>query len=71
LDSSRVLTEVMQASDRTFSVNELKKKIAKLVNDEDFDGAEKLIADLEQIVGENDPEVLRPRGIIRFLETAS
>jgi len=41
------------------------------VNDEDFEGAEKLIADLEQIVGENYPEVLRPRGIIRFLETAS
>jgi predicted ATP-binding protein involved in virulence len=71
LDSSRVLTEVMQATDRTASVGELTRKIAELVDKEDFKGAEKLIAELEKIVGENDPEVLRPRGIIRFLETAS
>jgi len=71
IDSSRILTEVMQSRDRTPEAKELQSQIARLVDHERFDEAKQLIAKLEKMVGENDPEVLRPRGIIRFLETAS
>jgi hypothetical protein len=41
----------------------------KLVDEEDFDRARALLADVEQKLGSDDPEVARARALMTFLES--
>ena len=69
VDSSRVLEEVMGASARDREVQGLLARLFKLVDEEDFDRARALLADVEQKLGSDDPEVARARALMTFLES--
>lgn len=68
VDSSRVLEEIMGAEPRTHSVDQLLHRLSKAVNDKAYDDARRLTAELEALVGENDPEVTRARTLLQFME---
>ncbi|MGA2590412.1 MAG: AAA family ATPase [Bryobacteraceae bacterium] len=69
IDSSRVLEEVMGAKSRDQSVENLLTGLFRLIDDEDFDGARRVLADVETKLGPDDPEVTRARALMAFLES--
>ena len=69
IDSSRVLEEVMGAPSRDPSVGGLLTQLFKSIDDEDFAGARRLLADVEAKLGLDDPEVTRARALMTFLES--
>jgi len=69
IDSSRVLEEVMGAPSRDPSVGALLAQLFKSIDDENFDGARRLLADVEAKLGPDDPEVTRAHALMTFLES--
>jgi predicted ATP-binding protein involved in virulence len=69
IDSSRVLEEVMGASSRDQSVEKLLARLFRLIDDEDFDDARALLAEVEGKLGPDDPEVTRASALMTFLES--
>ncbi len=69
IDSSRVLEEVMGASSRNGSIEELLARLFKLIDDEDFGGARASLGEVEAKLGPDDPEVTRARALMTFLES--
>src|ERR1022692_3680883 len=69
IDSSRVLEEVMGAESRDQSVGGLLTRLFKLIDDEDFDSARRMLAEVEANLGSDDPEVTRARALMTFLES--
>jgi predicted ATP-binding protein involved in virulence len=68
IDSSRVLEEVMGATARDVEVEDLLKRLFKAIDDERFDAARGLLADVESKLGSDDPEATRARALMTFLE---
>lgn len=68
IDSSRILEELMGAESRTHEVREKLDQLAITIDNENFDAAREELDQLEEKVGENDPEVTRARTLMAFLE---
>lgn len=71
IDSSRILEEVMDAKPRSESVGNLLRKLFKLIDEEDFDAARKLLHEIEEELGPDDPEITRARALMTFLGSNS
>jgi predicted ATP-binding protein involved in virulence len=69
IDSSRVLEEVMGAGSRDRSVETLLTQLFQAIDNEDFDNARGVLADVESKLGSDDPEVTRARALMTFLES--
>ena len=69
LDSSRVLSEVMDVSPRNRTVEDLLGVLANLIDKEDFDRAREKLRELEDSLGPDDPEITRARSLMAFLES--
>lgn len=69
IDSSRVLEELMDATARNESVETELRKLFGLIDQEDFNGARKLLPEVEAQLGPDDPEVTRARTLMTFLES--
>jgi predicted ATP-binding protein involved in virulence len=69
IDSSRILEELMGASSRSHSVDELLKDLSRSIDQERFDDARRLLRQVEETLGEDDPEVTRARTLMAFLES--
>ena len=68
IDSDRVLDELMDgASSRNQGVRDKLSELAEAINQEDFPRSEQLLREVEEILGENDPEVTHYRTLISFL----
>lgn len=68
VDSSRILEETMDTKARTESVDNLLVKLARQIDDEDFNGARATIQEAEANLGPNDPEITRARTLMSFVE---
>ncbi len=68
VDSSRVLEEIMDVEPRTHKVQELLKNISDVTAKEDYEKAHVLLEKLIAQIGENDPEVIRIRTFLDFME---
>ncbi|WP_009965601.1 AAA family ATPase [Verrucomicrobium spinosum] len=68
VDSSRILDEEMDASSANPELLLKKSELAQIIDKEDFTQAEKMITELSQTVGENDPDLTRARTLISFLQ---
>jgi predicted ATP-binding protein involved in virulence len=71
VDSSRILEETMDAKARTESIDNLLAKLARQIDDEDFNGARATIQVVEEKLGPNDPEITRARTLLSFVEQKS
>ena len=69
IDSSRVLEELMGAASRDNSVEASLRNLFGLIDQEDFDGARKVLPQIEAQIGPDDPEVTRARTLMAFLES--
>lgn len=69
IDSSRVLEEVMDTRSRNDSVEDLLARLFKAIDDERFEGARQLLSEVEAQLGADDPEVMRARSLMTFLES--
>jgi len=69
IDSSRVLEEVMGATSRNDSVENLLVRLFKSIDDERFESARQLLSEVEAQIGSDDPEVVRARSLMAFLES--
>ncbi len=68
VDSSRILEEIMDTKSRTKEVDGLLSKLARQIDDDDFEGARSTIHEATKTLGENDPEIIRARTLIAFVE---
>lgn len=68
VDSSRVLEELMDTSPRNSDVDVKLAEIASLIDQDKGSEAKKVIDALAQKIGENDPEILRARLLIDFMD---
>lgn len=68
VDSSRVLEEVMDARPRTGSVEELLSQLSKTISAKKYKQAHKIVAELAEQLGEDDPEVTRAKTLLEFME---
>ena len=68
VDSSRVLEEVMDAPPRTSAVEDLLTKVSQEVGKQRLEQARKLLAQLVDRLGENDPDVTRITTLLDFVE---
>lgn len=68
VDSSRVLEEIMDAPPRTPEVQDLLSEISKEVGKHRYDLARNVLAFLVNKLGEDDPEVIRIKTLIDFME---
>ena len=68
MDSSRVLEEIMDAPPRNEDVEELLGRVSTEIGRQRYDTARKLVAELVDRVGENDPVVTRFRTLLDFME---
>jgi predicted ATP-binding protein involved in virulence len=68
VDSSRVLEEIMDAPPRTADVQEVLGQLSKEVANKNLAEAQRLVIALAAQLGENDPEVVRARTLLEFLE---
>lgn len=71
VDSSRILEETMDTKARTESVDNLLAKLARQIDEEDFNGARATIQEAEANLGPNDPEITRARTLMSFVEQKS
>jgi len=69
MDSNRVLQEVMSAGARNTEVDEHISELFALIDGEDFATAKGRLEALETVLGPNDPEVVRARTLMAFLES--
>ena len=68
IDSSRVLEEIMDADPRTWDVHELLTRIGHEIDADRFEQARFSLSSLIDILGEDDPEVVRLHTLLDFLE---
>lgn len=68
VDSSRILEEIMDTKSRTNEVDNLLTKLARQIDSDDFDGARATIHEATKSLGENDPEIVRARTLMAFVE---
>lgn len=68
MDANRILQEFMGAPVRNRQVDAELKTLFELIDQERFDEARTAIADLENKLGEDEPELTRASSLIRFLE---
>jgi predicted ATP-binding protein involved in virulence len=69
MDSSHILEEVMQATHRNYSVEQMLRELFGLIDREDFRAAKGLLPQVESQIGPDDPEVTRARSLMAFLES--
>ena len=69
VDSSRILEEVMHVSRRNEETKGLLSKMAKEIDREDLSEAKKTLGEVEQKLGQDDPEVTGANTLINLLET--
>ena len=67
VDSSRVLEEVMEADPRTEKVQYLLVAVSNDIGKQRYDAARESLAQLVDLLGENDPEVTRIATLLDFL----
>ncbi len=70
VDSNRVLEELMDAKSRNHGVEEMLRRLAEAVDQENFKEAKELITELAREIGNDDPEVTRANTLLKFLESA-
>jgi predicted ATP-binding protein involved in virulence len=68
VDSNRILEEIMETSSRKESFDDLFKKLATQISDEDFNGANATIQEAAAKLGEDDPEIIKARTLMAFVE---
>jgi predicted ATP-binding protein involved in virulence len=68
LDSSRILTEEMEARDRNVYESKLLHDLALAIDAEQFQKAQDLLEQVIGRLGEDDPEVTRARTLMTFLK---
>ena len=68
VDSSRVLEEIMEADPRTGEINQLLSQISKEIGNQRFERARSTLQALTSRLGDNDPEVIRVRTLLDFME---
>ena len=68
LDSSRVLEEAMSARSRNAEIQKQLRALAEVIDAEDISRARELLADIEQRLGADDPEVTHHRALIALLQ---
>lgn len=56
-DVNTILREVMESSERPYEIKNKFAKFYQYIDEQQFDDAEKILKDLEHILGNNDPEV--------------
>lgn len=69
IDSSRILEEVMHASPRNEETKDLLARMAELIDREDLHGAKALLKEVEEKLGQDDPEVTGANTLISLLES--
>jgi predicted ATP-binding protein involved in virulence len=69
IDSSRILEEVMDAQPRNVSVDNSLKELFELIDKEDFDAARKVLPEIEEKLGSDDPDITRAHTLMTFLES--
>jgi predicted ATP-binding protein involved in virulence len=69
IDSNRVLEEVMGASSRNESVEDLLARLFTSIDKEDFDTTRRLLNQAEAKLGQDDPEITRAHALLSFLES--
>ena len=68
VDSSRVLEEIMDAGPRTQDVHKLLTRIGHEIDEDRFKQARRSLSSLVQILGENDPDVIRLHTFLDFMK---
>ncbi len=68
IDSSRILEEIMEADPRTSEINRLLSQISQDVGNQRFERARNTLQTLILRLGDNDPEVIRVRTLLDFME---
>ena len=68
VDSSRVLEEIMEADPRTQDIHELLTRIGHEIDKDRFEQARCSLSSLIEVLGENDPEVVRFNTLLDFME---
>lgn len=69
VDSSRILEEVMHVSRRNEETKELLSKMANEIDREDLGEAKKTLGEVEEKLGQDDPEVTGANTLINLLES--
>lgn len=68
VDSSRVLEEIMDAEPRAQEVKALLSQVSREVGRQRYENARRLLTELVDRLGEDDPEVIRIRTLLDFME---
>lgn len=68
IDSSRILEEIMEADPRTGEINGLLSQISQEIGSQRFERARGTLQRLISRLGDNDPEVIRVRTLLDFME---
>lgn len=69
VDSNEILEEVMQSKRRNVEVDQLLKDLSELIDIEDVARARQVLAQVEERLGANDPEVTGATTLINLLES--
>lgn len=69
VDSSAILDEVMHVSPRNSEIDELLKRLAELIDREELQRAREVLAQVENRLGTNDPEVTGAATLLDLLES--
>jgi predicted ATP-binding protein involved in virulence len=69
IDSSRILEEVMQASPRNEQIKGLLSRMAEQIDREDLGAAKSSLQEVEDKLGQDDPEVTGANTLINLLES--
>jgi len=67
IDSDRLLDEMMDGASRNKEVQEKLSELAKAIDLEDFPKSERLLDEVKNMLGEQDPEVTHYRTLMSFL----
>lgn len=68
LDSNRVLEELMDSPSRNEAIDAESHEVFRLIDQEKFAAARKQLVDVEAKLGDSDPDVVRARSLMAFLE---
>lgn len=67
-DIGSILFDVMAVLDRPDDIKKRLEKCSRLIDADKFDDARRELAELEAMLGPNDPEILRAKSMLTFLE---
>jgi predicted ATP-binding protein involved in virulence len=67
VDSSRILEEVMDTPPRTEKVQSMLRQLSDRMEEDDHEAARSVTEQLSQLLGDNDPEVVRARTFLDFM----